>query len=350
MSGGVDSSVAAWLLQRQGYDCVGVTMKLYQNDTVGRRGHTCCALDDVEDAKDVARRLGIPHYVFNFCDAFDDQVIRRFAESYQRGDTPNPCIDCNRYLKFGYLFQRAKVLGLDYIATGHYARICLEHNGRWAVRKAADDSRDQSYVLASMDQEQLSHTLFPLGGLHKTEVRRIAAEQGFLNARKHDSQDICFVPDGDYGAFLERYTGQVCQGGDIVDLDGRVLGRHRGAIRYTLGQRKGLGISAEEPLYVCGKSMADNTVTVGPESALYRATLLSDDWVWGAIPALTEPTRVFAKVRYRQAECPATAYPAEDGKVRLVFDAPQRAITTGQAVVLYRGDAVLGGGTITEVL
>lgn len=277
MSGGVDSSVAAWLLQRQGYECVGVTMKLYQNETVGRKGHTCCALEDVEDARSVARRLGIPHYTFNFCESFDEQVMRKFAESYRRGDTPNPCIDCNRYLKFGHLFHRAEVLGIDYIATGHYARICLEPGGRRALRKAADPARDQSYVLASMTQEQLSKTLFPLGGLHKAEVRAMAEEQGFCNARKHDSQDICFVPDGDYAAFLERYTGKACSPGDILDREGRVLGRHKGAVRYTLGQRKGLGISGPEPLYVCGKSMEDNTVTVGPESALYGSALLAED-------------------------------------------------------------------------
>ena len=350
MSGGVDSSVAAWLLQRQGYECVGVTMKLYQNETVGRKGHTCCALEDVEDARSVARRMGIPHYTFNFCDSFDERVMRKFAESYERGDTPNPCIDCNRYLKFGALFRRARELGIDYIATGHYARICLEPNGRWALRKAADPDRDQSYVLASMTQEQLSRTLFPLGGLRKPEVRAIAEEQGFCNARKHDSQDICFVPDGDYGAFLERYTGRTYPPGDILDRQGRVLGRHRGAVRYTLGQRKGLGVSAPEPLYVCGKSMADNTVTLGPESALYSRVLLAEDWVWGAIPALTEPLRVTAKVRYRQVEKAAVAEPAENGAVRLTFDEPQRAITTGQAVVLYRGNAVLGGGTITKTL
>ena len=351
MSGGVDSSVAAWLLQRQGYECVGVTMKLYQNETVARQGRTCCALDDVEDARSVARRLGIPHYTFNFCDEFDRQVMRKFAESYQRGDTPNPCIDCNRYLKFGALLRRAEELGIDYIATGHYAQIMRDPAaGRWALHKAADLSRDQSYVLASMTQEQLSRTLFPLGGLHKPEVRQIAEEQGFCNARKHDSQDICFVPDGDYGAFLERYTGRSYPPGDILDREGRVLGRHRGAVRYTLGQRKGLGVSAPEPLYVCGKSMADNTVTLGPEAALYSRALLAEDWVWGAIPAPAEPLRVAAKVRYRQAEQPATAERLEDGAVRLTFDEPQRAITTGQAVVLYQGDTVLGGGTITKVL
>lgn len=350
MSGGVDSSVTAWLLQQQGYECVGVTMKLYNNETIDRKGYTCCALDDVEDAKSVARRLGIPHYVFNFQEEFEQHVIRDFAQVYARGDTPNPCIQCNRHLKFGKLLHRAKELGIDYVATGHYARIVELENGRWALRKGADPARDQSYVLACMTQEELSHTLFPLADLPKAEVRRIAEEQGFVNARKHDSQDICFVPDGDYVGFLERYNGQKYAPGDIIDLQGKVLGQHRGAICYTLGQRKGLGVSAPEPLYVCGKSMEDNTVTVGPESALFRRTLIADDFIWGAIPGLDGPTRVMAKVRYRHAEQSAIAAVTEDGTVKITFDEPQRAITTGQAVVLYAGDTVLAGGTITQVL
>ena len=350
MSGGVDSSVAAWLLQQQGYDCIGVTMKLYDNETVGRKGHTCCSLDDVEDARAVARKLGIPYYVFNFSPAFDRMVLQKFAATYAKGGTPNPCIDCNRYLKFGQLLQRAKELDIHYIATGHYASIVQDPStGRRALRKAADPDRDQTYVLASMTQEQLFRTLFPLGGLRKAEVRKIAEEAGFRNARKHDSQDICFVPDGDYGAFLERYTGQVCPPGDILSQEGTVLGRHKGALRYTIGQRKGLGLASDRPLYVCGKSMADNTITVGPDEALYTDSLLADDWVWGPIPALTEPVRVKAKVRYRQMEQWATAVPAEGGAVRVTFDEPQRAITPGQAVVLYDGDTVLGGGTIREV-
>ena len=207
MSGGVDSSVAAWLLRQQGYDCTGVTMKLYDNDTAGRKGHTCCSLEDVEDARAVARRLGIPYHVFNFSEEFQESVLEKFARSYLAGTTPNPCIDCNRYVKFGALLHRAQVLGFDYIATGHYVRRVLDgSSGRWTLRKAADGDRDQSYVLASMTQGQLSRTLFPLGELTKPEVRHIAEAQGFCNARKHDSQDICFVPDGDFGAFLERYT------------------------------------------------------------------------------------------------------------------------------------------------
>ena len=351
MSGGVDSSVAAWLLRQQGYDCTGVTMKLSDNDTAGRKGHTCCSLEDVEDARAVARRLGIPYHVFNFSEEFQESVLEKFARSYLAGTTPNPCIDCNRYVKFGALLHRAQVLGFDYIATGHYVRRVLDgSSGRWTLRKAADGDRDQSYVLASMTQGQLSRTLFPLGELTKPEVRHIAEAQGFCNARKHDSQDICFVPDGDFGAFLERYTQKPLPQGDILDRSGNILGRHRGAARYTLGQRKGLGVAAGSPLYVCGKSMADNTVTLGPEDALYTTALLAGDWVWGALPGLEEPLRVQAKVRYRQSDQWATASPAENGQVLLTFDQPQRAVTPGQAVVLYQGDTVLGGGTILRTL
>ena len=346
MSGGVDSSVTAWLLQQQGYECIGATMKLYNNETVDRKGYTCCALDDVEDAKAVARRLGIRHYVFNFQEEFDRCVIRNFADTYAAGDTPNPCYQCNRYLKFGKLLQRARELDIDYVATGHYARITQLPGGRWALRKGAEAARDQSYFLACMDQEQLSRTLFPLADLPKAEVRRIAEEQGFVNARKHDSQDICFVPDGDYVGFLERYNGRKYEPGPILDQQGKVLGTHRGAISYTLGQRKGLGVSAPEPLYVCGKSMAENTVTLGPESALFSRRLIADDICWGAVPTLEGPTRLRAKVRYRHTEQPAVAEVLPDGRLQVTFDEPQRAITTGQTVVLYEGDMVLAGATI----
>ena len=349
MSGGVDSSVTAWLLKEQGYECVGVTMKLYDSGLALPGSNTCCALDDVEDAKAVARRLGIRHYVFNFQEEFDRYVIRNFADTYANGDTPNPCYQCNRYLKFGKLLQRARELDIDYVATGHYARITKLDSGRWALRKGAEAARDQSYFLACMDQEQLSRTLFPLADVPKAEVRRIAEEQGFINARKHDSQDICFVPDGDYVGFLERYRGQNYAPGPIYHLDGRRLGEHRGAIRYTLGQRKGLGVSAGEPVYVCGKSMESNTVYVGPESALFARTLVADDLVWGAIPGIMEPLRCKVRVRYRHTEQPALVEPMEGGRIRVTFDEPERAITTGQTVVLYEGDTVLAGGIIKEV-
>ena len=346
MSGGVDSSVAAFLMKQAGYDCIGVTIKLFQNEDIGiSRAKTCCSLDDVEDARSVARRLGISYYVLNFSADFKAQVIRRFAAAYESGVTPNPCIDCNRYLKFDRLFQRAKELGCGTIVTGHYARVEMR-NGRYILKKALDRSKDQSYVLYTLTQEQLSHILFPLGELSKEEVRTIAEAQGFCTAGKPDSQDICFVPDGDYTAFLERYRGKDYPAGDILDLSGRVIGRHRGAVRYTIGQRNGLGLALNEPVYVCRKDMAANTVTVGPEQALYSRELWADDMNWVAIDCLSAPIRVRAKIRYRQAEQPATVYPGENGKIRLLFDEPQRAITAGQAVVLYDGDIVVGGGVI----
>ena len=346
MSGGVDSSAAAWLLRRQGYDCAGAIMRLHGGETEG----VCGSADNVEDARAAACRAGIPFHVFDFQEEFSRQVVDPFVRAYLRGETPNPCIDCNRCLKFGKFLERARELGFDYIATGHYARIAPLADGTLVLCKAADPGRDQSYVLASsMTRECLRRTLFPLGGMTKPEVRRLAEEAGFLNARKKDSQDICFVPDGDYGAFLERRTGRAFPPGDILDLDGRPAGRHRGAVRYTLGQRKGLGIAADAPVYVCGKSMADNTLTVGPETALYARTLIADGWVWGAGTPPESPLRVHAKVRYRQTEQPALAEILSDGRVRLTFDEPQRAITAGQAAVLYQGDAVLGGGTIREV-
>lgn len=347
MSGGVDSSVAAYLMQQAGYDCMGVTMKLYENEDAGvPRGHTCCTLDDVEDARRVAYALGMPYYVFNYKDAFREQVMARFAAAYQHGATPNPCLDCNRYLKFGLLETRARALGCDVLATGHYARVEQLPDGRYTLKKAVDTTKDQSYVLAWLTQEQLAHTRFPLGGLHKTEAREIAEAHGFCNAHKHDSQDICFVPDGDYVGFMERYTGKYYPDGDFVDLDGRVVGRHHGAVRYTCGQRKGLGLALGAPVYVCGKDMEKNTVTVGPESALFTTTLVAGDFNWISIPALTAPMRVKAKARYRQTEQPATVCPLDNGLVQIVFDEPQRAITRGQAVVLYDGDVVVGGGTI----
>ena len=349
MSGGVDSSVAAWLLKEQGYECVGVTMKLFGNDAVGLdRGHPCCTLDDVEDAREVARRVGIPHYVFNFSDDFEEKVIRRFVDAYERGETPNPCVDCNRFLKFDKLYRRAAELKCDFIATGHYAQIVENGTGNYRMTKAADLSRDQSYVLCPIPRERLAHTLFPLGGLTKAEVRAIAEREGFVNARKHDSQDICFVPDGDYLAFMERYTGKTYPAGDIVDLDGRVVGRHRGAAGLTIGQRRGVGVSSPGRIYVCAKSMADNTVTVGPEEVLYSTGCTAEDWNWLIDPP-DAPFEALAKTRYRQAEQPVTVIP-EGGRVRLAFARPQRAVTPGQAAVVYDDNGtVLGGGTITDV-
>ena len=352
MSGGVDSSVAAFLMKQAGFACTGVTMRLYNNEMIGEeRESTCCSLDDVEDARSVARRLGMPFYVFNFTDDFHEKVIAKFIHCYECGTTPNPCIDCNRYLKFDHLMRRGMELGCEYVVTGHYARIRRdEETGRHLLYKAVDLSKDQSYVLYSLTQEQLAHTAFPLGEMTKVETRAIAEEQGFINAHKHDSQDICFVPDGDYVAFMERYTGKQYEPGDFLDLDGNVVGRHKGAVGYTLGQRKGLGLAMGAPVYVCAKDMKKNTVTVGPNEALFSNTLRANDWNWFPFPALTEPLHITAKARYNQPPQPATVYPEENGFARVEFDEPQRALTPGQAVVLYDGDMVVGGGTITEVL
>lgn len=346
MSGGVDSSVAAYLMKEQGYDCVGVTMKLFHNEDVGvSRTKTCCSLDDVEDARTVAFRLGIPFYVFNFSRDFKTQVMDRFAAAYESGLTPNPCIDCNRYLKFDRLLQRAKELGCGTVVTGHYARI-ERQGGRYVLKKALDESKDQSYVLYSLTQEQLAHVQFPLGVLTKVEVREMAEKLGLVTAHKPDSQDICFVPDRDYGAFLERYTGKRYPRGDFLDLEGKVIGQHRGAVRYTVGQRRGLGLALGERVYICGKDMKKNTVTVGPESALYGRELWVANVNWISIGHPTAPLRVKAKIRYCQAGQPATVYPEDAGQVRVVFDSLQRAIASGQAVVFYDGDIVLGGGVI----
>ena len=351
MSGGVDSSVAAYLTQRSGFDCIGATMRLYDNATEAENNGTCCTLDDVEDAKSVARRLGIPHYTFNFKDEFEDKVIRKFVSCYEQGLTPNPCIDCNQHLKFDRLLRRAQELGCQYVVSGHYARIRQDpQTGRYLLYKAADTAKDQTYFLACLNQEQLSHIRFPLGELTKEQVRQIAEEQGFINARKRDSQDICFVPDGDYVAFMQRYTGKTYPEGDFLDLSGKVVGRHKGAVCYTLGQRKGLGIALGAPVYVCRKDMGSNTVTLGPQEALFSPALRAKDWNWYPFAELTEPMAVTVKTRHSQHALSGTVYPEENGCARVEFDTPQRAVTPGQAVVLYQGDLVVGGGTITEAL
>ena len=352
MSGGVDSSVAALLVLQAGYECIGATMRLYSGEeTAGDGSKTCCSLDDVEDARSVARRLGIAHYVFNFKDAFREQVMDKFASAYLDGLTPNPCIDCNRYLKFGSLLQRATELGCEYVVSGHYARIQRdEATGRYLLKRAADQAKDQTYFLYCLNQEQLSRIRFPLGDLTKTQVREIAEGHGFVNARKHDSQDICFVPGGDYTEFLTGYTGKTFPQGDFLDLQGNCVGRHRGTVCYTIGQRKGLGLAMGTPVYVCGKDMRKNTVTVGPNEALFSRGLRANDWFWFPFPTLEAPMAVTAKIRHSQFDKPATVYPEEGGFARVMFDEPQRAISPGQAVVLYSGDTVVGGGTITEAL
>lgn len=352
MSGGVDSSVAALLMQEKGYKCIGATMKLHNIVKESEYdSKTCCSADDVEDAKAVCRRLRIPHYVFGMQDEFDTFVMSKFASTYENGGTPNPCIDCNRHLKFGKLLDRALELGCDYVVSGHYARVEWDDTtGRYLLKKAADASKDQTYFLYCLTQNQLAHIQFPLGDLTKTEVREIAARHGFLNARKHDSQDICFVPDGDYTVFLRNYSGKEFPGGEFLDKNGNVLGCHNGAVRYTIGQRKGLGIALGKPAYVCGKDMAANTVTLGDNEDLFSPTLRASDWFWFPFETLTEPMPVTAKVRHSQYEQPAMVIPEENGFARVEFDVPQRAISPGQAVVLYQGELVIGGGTIVEAL
>lgn len=345
MSGGVDSSVAAFLMKDKGFDCIGATMKLYDNDDIMESGEkTCCSLDDIEDARSVANRLSMPYYVFNFKDEFKEKVIDKFITTYENGGTPNPCIDCNRHLKFKRLFLKMQELEFDYVVTGHYARV-EEKDGWFYLKKGTDASKDQSYVLYSLTQEQLSHILFPLGEYSKSEIRNIAEKNNFLNARKKDSQDICFVPDGDYAGFIENYLGKTYPKGNFVDINGNVLGEHQGIIRYTNGQRKGLGVSFGKPMYVADKNIADNTVTLCTDEELFSSELTADDFNW-LIPEPEKEIRCFARVRYNMREQPATAFILDDNNVRIVFDEPQRAITRGQAVVLYNGDTVLGGGTI----
>jgi tRNA-specific 2-thiouridylase len=358
MSGGVDSSVAAALMKERGFECVGVTLKLFtgiDGAADGSRGSCpgtrspyrgCCSLADVNDARDVAYRLGMPHYVLNFSGDFREAVIRRFVETYERGATPNPCIDCNRYIKFTGLLQRARQIGYDAVVTGHYARI-EKAGDRFLLKKALDNKKDQSYVLYCLSQDQLAHTFFPLGDMTKEETRNIAQARGFLNAEKQESQDICFVPDGDYGRFIEQYRGRPSAGGSVIDGAGNILGRHRGLIRYTIGQRRGLGLSFSRPMYVTAKSAADNTLTLGPENSLYAKSLLAEGLNLIVSAELDKPIRVKVKTRYLQAEQWAVAEQTGADELRVEFDHPQRAITAGQAVVLYDGDLVVGGGTIT---
>ena len=350
MSGGVDSSVAAWLMQRDGFDCTGITMRLTRNEAVDTEGlHTCCSERDIEDAAEVAYAMDIPYEVLDFTADFQEKIIDKFIRVYEAGGTPNPCIDCNKYMKFDHLLRWAEAHGLDYVVTGHYARVEQdEATGRWLLKKGLDEGKDQSYVLYNLTQAQLAHVRLPLGRLHKSEVRAIAEEQGFVNARKHDSQDICFVPDGDYARFMEDFTGKHYPAGDFLDVSGKKVGTHSGAVRYTIGQRKGLGVSAGRHVYVVRKNAADNTILLGDNEELYARELTACrvNWISGTAP--TEPVAVTAKTRYSQTEAEAEVTPLPEGRMRVVFRQPQRAITSGQAVVLYDGDTVLGGGVIED--
>ena len=332
MSGGVDSSAAAVLLREQGYDCAGATLAL-------------CG-DSAEDAETVSQRLGMPFFVFDERERFAHCVMDRFVSEYCAGRTPNPCIDCNRELKFGAFLDRALEMGFDYIATGHYARV--EHDemaGQYRLLRGRDRAKDQSYMLYQLTQKELSHLLLPVGEFDKPRIREIAARAGLCNADKKDSQDICFIPDGDHFRFLREYGNVQQRPGDFVDKSGKVLGRHDGIVGYTAGQRKGLGVSGGKRLYVISKDAEKNTVLLGDDEELFSASLLASrvNWIMGAP---TGAVRCTAKTRYSQKECACTVAPNADGTVRVDFLEPQRAITAGQAVVFYDGEVVLGGGTI----
>ncbi len=350
MSGGVDSSVAAVLLQKRGYEVIGVTMQIWQESHPDPRHGGCCSLGAVEDARRVARRLGIPHYVLNFRRVFADTVIRDFIHEYRRGRTPNPCVQCNRFVKFDALLKKADELGCDYIATGHYARVRYNpHTGRWNLLRAVNKDKDQSYVLYMLNQEQLRRSLFPLGTLpSKEQTRQIAREMGLWTADKPDSQEICFVAHlGGYHQFLREVTPDAFKPGEIRDVHGRVLGMHQGIALYTIGQRRRLNIPSPVPMYVLRILPEENAIIVGTEDQLYEREMWVGDVVWSSIPELTKPLKVMAKIRYNMPAAPAKVFPTErEDQVRVVFDQPVRAITPGQIAVFYRGETVVGGGTI----
>ena len=356
MSGGVDSSVAAHLTKQKGYECLGVTMRLYdkEGDKPGCGGACDCECGnqefvskDMQDAKKVADAVGIPFEVWDYRDRFEQDVIKPFVQTYVDGNTPNPCVECNHYIKFGKMMDEMFDRGFDILVTGHYVRNEYdEASGRFLLKKAVDLSKDQSYMLFNLTQEQLSHIEFPLGEFSKDEIRQMAGQQELVNAQKRDSQDICFVPDGKYAEFIEDYLGTTFEKGEFVTTDGEVLGEHQGMIRYTLGQRRGLGISAAARLYVVDKDMENNRVILGSNEDLMSDTLVADQVNLISIDEITEPIRCTAKVRYKHKEAAATVTQLADDKIKVVFDVPQRGITPGQAVVLYDGDVVIGGGVI----
>ena len=359
MSGGVDSSTVAAMLRAEGHNVIGLTMQLWnQRRLAGRNGAPeaptgrCCSIDDVYDARRVAEHLHIPYYVVNFERRFEDDVVRPFVQEYLSGRTPIPCSLCNNHLKFDQFLVTARQIGADTLATGHYARVeYSEERGRWLLSRAVDRAKDQSYFLFGLTQEQLAHSLFPLGGLTKPEVRRIASEHGLAIAEKPDSQEICFVPDGDYKRFLDAYLAE--QGGALPDTagqlvtsSGEVIGEHAGIHNFTVGQRKGLGVATGSPLYVIAINGEQRRVMVGSDEQLWSRTLRARDLNWIAIPELREPLRVTARIRHRHEPAPATVERHSDQEVRVTFDQPQRAITPGQAVVFYQDDLVVGGGWI----
>ena len=346
MSGGIDSSMTLKILIDEGFECVACTMNLYDNETAGiRDGHTCCSIDDVMDAKSICYKYNIKHYTFNFKDLFKEKVINKFVNSYIKGATPNPCIDCNKYMKFEKLFERMKVLNCDYIATGHYVR--KEYiNGKYVLKKAIDSTKDQSYVLYFLNQEQLKHLLFPIGSYEKVNVREIAKENGFINADKKDSQDICFVPDGDYVKIIKLNCDKRIDIGNFVDKYGNILGTHSGIIIYTIGQHRKLGIKLDGKYFVTSINANKNEVTLGREEDLYtdKMNLTDVSFISGEIPDGSFVCKV--KTRYRKAEELAIVRMIDDKNAEVKFYEKQRAITRGQAAVFYDGDVVLGGGVI----
>ncbi len=348
MSGGVDSSVTAYLLKQQGYNVTGVTMKLFDKDNpLIIEEKSCCTADDIADAQRVCDSLDIPYHVVNFTDDFKENVIDRFINAYENGATPNPCIDCNRYMKFARLLKQADEMHLDGIATGHYAQV-KKQGDRFVLCKGLDESKDQSYVLYSLTQTQLAKTILPIGGLTKAQVREIAEQQGFINANKKDSQDICFVPDGDYSAFIQRFTGKTYPTGDFVDIKGNPIGKHSGIINYTIGQRKGLGIAFGEPKYVCGICSQDNKVILGSNDDLFKTTVNVKDVNFIACDSLDKPIKAMAKIRYNHKAQPATITQTDNDTITIEFDVPQRASTPGQSAVVYDGDTVICGGIIAN--
>lgn len=353
MSGGVDSSVAAALLKDEGYDVVGVTMQIWQESATETRGAGCCSLGAVEDARRVAARIGIPHYCLNYREFFAEKVIGNFIDEYKRGRTPNPCVNCNRYVKFDALLAKARSLGAEYLATGHYARVGFdEDRRRWVLRRARDSRKDQTYALFHFTQDQLAHTLMPLGELQgKDQTRAIARELGLSVAGKPDSQEICFVQGGSYTDFLADAAPETVQPGKIVDTHGHERGTHTGIAFYTIGQRKRINVGSPVPLYVVGIDPAQNTLVVGDDSDLHSLGLIADDPHWIAIESLSEPMRVQAKIRYNMQAVDATLSSGDRaGEVRVRFETPQRAVSPGQAVVFYEGDTVVGGATIARAI
>lgn len=348
MSGGVDSSVAAYLLKEAGYEVIGVTMQIWQRedeDTVSENGG-CCGLSAVEDARRVSQRLGIPHYVMNFRDEFQDKVIRYFMEEYLAGRTPNPCIACNRYVKWESLLERSMQIGADYIATGHYSRIAHLPNGRYAIQCSATAAKDQTYALYNLTQEQLAHTLMPVGDYEKSRIREIADEIGLTVAHKPDSMEICFVPDGDYARYIDENSGRVLPEGNFVTTDGRVVGRHKGITHYTVGQRKGLNLSMGRPVFVVEIRPETNEVVIGDSQDVFTDRLVCTNLNYMSVPDFEDDMPVTAKIRYNHRGAKARVRKLDEDMAEVIFDEPVRAVTPGQAVVFYDGEYVAGGGTI----